>query len=122
MKSVPVKSHAFEFCFPLLDHTQLRVVEEHGEVVVRATSNSFSEARKLAFISELAAEGFIPHEYRWGGLAGVGSFGHGVRRLLDSTWLELDQALIARTRRWTLRLLPPSTLLWALMIALVYPR
>jgi hypothetical protein len=121
MKSLPVKSHLFEFCFPHLDYTLLQVEEDGGEVIIRATANTFSEQRKTHFVRELAAEGFIPDEYRWWTLAGSESYLRGVRWIVDPTWLELDEALMARNRRWALRLLPAASVLWLLLIGITYP-
>lgn len=54
----------FEFNFPGLD-TLVKVEHFAGKVIIRATRNSFSQARKILFIHELAAEGFIPDNFCW---------------------------------------------------------
>ena len=57
-------SQRYEFSFPDLD-TLVQVEERAGAVLVRATRDTFSSARKEYFIRELAAEGFIPDEFQW---------------------------------------------------------
>jgi hypothetical protein len=121
MKSIPTKSHAFEFCFVNLDYTLVRVEESAGEVTIRATADTFSNHRKVCFIRELAAEGFIPDDYRWFSLAGAETYSRGVRWLVDFSWLKIDEALAARTARLVRRLIVPVTLLWMLMIYLIFP-
>ena len=121
MKPIPAESHAYEFCFIELDYTLVRVEEAEGEVTIRATADTFSRQRKLCFIHELAAEGFIPDEYRWFSLAGPDGCSRGVRWLVDHTWLKVDEALIARTQRRSKRFLVPATMLWLLMIYLACP-
>ncbi len=99
MKSIPAESHAYEFCFIELDYTLVRVEASDGDVTIRATADTFSKQRKVCFIRELAAEGFIPDDYRWFSLAGPESYSRGVRWLVDCSWLKVDEALIARTQR-----------------------
>src|SRR4051812_6475504 len=100
----------FEFCFPNLD-TLVQVEELHGDVVIRATRPTFSEQRKLCFIRELAAEGFIPDECRWFPLAGPGSF-KGIRWLVDASWLTISPAVLAQTRSFVIRLLAGTGVVW----------
>jgi hypothetical protein len=121
MKSIPRKSCTFEFCFIELDYTLVRVEESAGEVTIRATANTFSDQRKVCFIRELAAEGFIPDDYRWFSLTGPETYTRGVRWLVDFSWLKLDEVLIARTNRLVRRLILPAALLWLLFIYLIYP-
>jgi hypothetical protein len=121
MKSIPKESCTFEFCFIELDYTLVRVEESAGEVTIRATADTFSDHRKACFIRELAAEGFIPDDYRWFSLTGPEAYTRGVRWLVDFSWLKLDEALIARTNRLVRRLIFPAALLWLLFIYLIYP-
>ena len=100
----------YEFCFPDLD-TLIQVEELEDSVVVRATRDSFSERRKICFIRELAAEGFIDDSYRWFSGFGQGTF-LAVRWQVDYSWLKPDQAAVARTRRFMIRLLMSAVLLW----------
>ncbi|HXC01832.1 MAG TPA: hypothetical protein VNU49_04205 [Opitutaceae bacterium] len=121
MKSIPRESRAFEFCFIELDYTLVRVEESAGEITIRATADTFSDHRKACFIRELAAEGFIPDDYRWFSLTGPEAYTRGVRWLVDFSWLKLDEALIARTNRLVRRLILPAALLCLLFIYLIYP-
>jgi len=121
MQSVPVKLRTFEFCFLELDYTLVRVEESDGEVTIRATADTFSPRRKLNFIRELGAEGFIPDDDRWTLRDDAGSPFRGVRWLVDSSWLQVDEALNARNQRLVRRFILPVTLLWLLMLSLVVP-
>ena len=107
----------FEFYFPDLD-TRVLVEEDEDGVVVSATRNAFSEARKIFFVRELAAEGFIPDEYQ-----GFCCFGARtwlkVRWLVDSSWVKATEVHAAIARRFIMRAFVSATLLWlGLMTAL----
>jgi len=121
MKSAPVERRAFEFCFLELDYTLVRVEEAAGDVTIRATADTFSRRRKINFIRELAAEGFIPDEYQWSSPSESGPHFRGVRWLVDGSWLKVDEALNARNHRLVRRFILPATLLWLLMLYLVFP-
>jgi hypothetical protein len=121
MKSIPAERRVFEFCFLELDYTLVRVEESAGEVTIRATADTFSRKRKSSFIRELAAEGFIPDEYQWGSLSETGADFRGLRWVVDNSWLKIDEALNARNHRVVRRLIVPVTLLWLLMLYLVFP-
>lgn len=121
MKSTPVEGHSYEFCFIELDYTLVRVEESAGEVTIRATADTFSRQRKISFIRELVAEGFIPDDCQWRPPNEVGSYSRGVRWLVDCSWLKIDEALEARNLRWMRRLIAPATLLWLLLLYLVFP-
>ena len=111
---------AFEFCFPQLD-TLLLVENSAGSVVIHATRDTFSEPRKLAFIRELASEGFISDEYRW--LAA--DYLHaraGIRWLVDYRWLAFSPQLLARSRRFVLRLLAGAAFAWLAMMVFLFFR
>jgi hypothetical protein len=110
MNSLHEKTRFYEFCFPKVD-TLLRVEELDGAVTVRATRDSFSDQRKISFIRELVAEGFIPEDYRWLGLPEGRSPQRGVRWLVDASWLRLDEASLARTRRIFMKSLVTAVLL-----------
>jgi len=111
-------SQFYEFCFPKLD-TLVQVEAADEAVVIRASRDTFSEERKARFIRELAAEGFISDDYRWSPLGSSGGLG-GVRWLVDFRWLKLDPLVIARTRRFMIRLLSGAILAWLMMIGLVF--
>ena len=117
MKTTDVSTRSFEFCFPSLD-TLLQVKLDHDEVEICATRNTFSVERKLFFIRELVAEGFIPDQYRCFPLADHAE-AKGIHWRIDCSWLKLDEAIIASTRRFMLRLFSSAALLWLLMMGLL---
>jgi hypothetical protein len=112
-----VASH-FEFAFPRLD-TLLLVEVADGAVTIRATRDTFSPQRKACFIRELAAEGFIPEEFRWLQLEEPQSFHRGVRWLVDFSWLSVDGSRFDRTRRGMTRLVGVAFLSMVLLVGLV---
>jgi hypothetical protein len=60
--------HRFDFNFSRLD--TLVMVEKRGDgIVIHATRDTFSPERKENFIRALAAEGFIPDDFRWFSMA-----------------------------------------------------
>jgi hypothetical protein len=76
---------AVEFYDARLD-THLRVEVDADEVLVRATRNTYSPGRRVCFLRELAAEGFIPDHYQWFNSEPSWS-SVGVRRQIDAKWL-----------------------------------
>lgn len=114
MNSPALKSRCFEFYFRDVD-TYVQVENPDAEtVVVRATRNTFSERRKVAFIRELAAEGFIPDGCQWYPLpAGMPR----VRWVVDISWLRLSEAAKSRTRRLMFSLLGGGVLLWTALLS-----
>src|ERR1700741_2305775 len=94
------KPRMFEFCFVNLDYTLVRVEERDGDVTVRATADTFSLPQKLQFIRGLAAEGFIPDDYRWFPLAGKEAYSRGAKWVIDNGWLEPDPSIAEGTRVW----------------------
>jgi len=112
------EGHCFEFSFPRLD-TLVQVEETEDEVVVRATRDSFSERRKIGFIRELAAEGFISEVYQsFSGFGGWSSLP--VRWLVDRSWLKLDKAVRIRTNRIMIRLIAGAIGLLLVMMSVVF--
>lgn len=109
-------SRRHEFYFPNLD-TQVLVDEAEDAVVIRATRATFSERRKIFFIHELAAEGFIDEAYRW--FEGFGSGGFlPVRWVVDRSWVQPNTNLAARTRRCMFLLLGGAAVLWVILMGL----
>jgi len=108
----------FEFYVPDLDN--LLLVESSPEaVVIRAARDNFSERRKMFFIRELAAEGFIPDEYQWS--CGPGSYGQGgLAWLVDRSWIRLPDAWARRSRCFMHRLLAGSCVLWLVLMTAVF--
>lgn len=99
--------------------THLRVDVDTDEVLVRATRNTYSPARRACFIRELAAEGFIPDQFQW--FNNESSWARiGVRWRVDANWLEVPRTVMDRATRWAMRALLMLGILWAsTMILLV---
>ncbi len=114
LRSEPICS---EFCFPRLD-THVRVELSDESVTIRATRDTFSSIRKDFFVRELAAEGFIPEQYRWASQADCGvSYGR-VRWLVDYGWLAISEEILAKSRRFALRLFAVALALNILLLEL----
>ena len=107
----------YEFYFPDVD-TLVQVETLSAAVIIRASRNTFSDQRKRRFIHELAAEGFIPDDYEWLSLAGS-ELSRGVRWLVDISWLKIDPQMMAKTRRFMVRLIAGAVLLWLVMMAVL---
>lgn len=118
MNTPTTSSRIYDFSFPELD-TLVRVEEADGAVVIRTTRDTFSEERKARFVHELAAEGFIPDEISWLPSAAPGTSG-GVCWLVDHTCFMPGPEFAARTRRFMVRLLGASALLWLLVVGLAF--
>ena len=114
MNTPALKTRCFEFYFRDVD-TLVQVENADAEtVIVRATRNTFSERRKVAFIRQLAAEGFIPDGCQWYPLpAGVPQ----IRWTIDVSWLRLSELAKSRTRRLMLSLLGGGVLLWTALLS-----
>jgi len=108
------RHRCYEFCFPTLD-TLVLVDESDDLVVIRATRDTFSERRKLFFIRELAAEGFISDAYRYVETVCPDDF-LPVRWVVDYSWLGPVKTLMARTRRVMIGALGGATILWLVMM------
>ncbi|PTX92574.1 hypothetical protein [Opitutus sp. ER46] len=109
MNTPALKTRSYEFTFPDVD-TLLKVETPDPEtVIVRATRNSFSERRKIAFIRQLAAEGFIADGCQWYPLpAGMPQ----IHWVVDVSWLRLSQAAKAHSRRLTFFLVGGGLVAW----------
>jgi hypothetical protein len=110
----------FELYIPDLDNLVLVENNDDG-VVIRAARDNFSERRKSFFIHRLAAEGYIPDVYQWFSNPTADGL-HGVKWVIDYSWLRLPEACLRRSRRFMIRLLAASCLLWliAMRLVLVY--
>ena len=118
MKTHATEPESFEFCFPKLD-TLVCVENGPDEVVIRATRATFSEEQKAYFVRELAAEGFIPVDYKWFSERSSFSGLPVVRWLVDCSWWTLSPNAVARTRRFMIRTLVGGALLWLLLMTCV---
>ena len=121
MNSSFAKPRIYDFCFLELDYTLVRVEERDGEVIIRASDDTFTNRRKVNFIHELAAEGFIPDEYRWFTLGEPDYYSRKLRWLVDGSWMKVDTALIARHWKIVRRYLFPAAVLWMALVYFVYP-
>jgi hypothetical protein len=114
MNTPALKSRCFEFYLRDLD-THLQVENPDAEtVVVRATRNTLSDRRKIYFIRELAAEGFIPDRCQWYPLPG------GIPRvqwMIDVSWLRVSETAKARTRRLMFGVLGSGFVLWTALLS-----
>jgi len=104
------KLRCYDFSFPALG-TLIRLETRGERAVIRASRNTFSEARKRSFIRELAAEGFISD--------GEVSFVR-VRWVIDDSWLFPGKEARTKTNRFMLRLLVGGGLLWLSLLAAVF--
>ena len=118
MRTLTNSSRQHEFYFPGLDN--LILVENRTDgVVIRATRNNFSEARKSFFIRELAAEGFIPDSYGWFSSSAADTF-LGVRWIIDRSWVGLHPKMARRTNRYMRYLLLGVGLFWLGLMSLLF--
>jgi len=112
---ITMKTHAhglrsFDFYFPDVD-TQVLVEESEDEVVVRATRNTFSERRKIFFLRELAAEGFISENYqKFSGFASQAWLR--VRWLIDNSWLKPNKGRWMQPEHLMLRVFAGAGAVW----------
>jgi hypothetical protein len=114
MNTPALKNPCFEFHFRDLD-TRVQVENPDSDtVIVRATRNTFSDRRKVAFIRQLAAEGFIPDRCQWYPLPG------GMPRIqwvVDVSWLRVSESSKIRTRRFVYGLLGTGFVLWTAVLS-----
>lgn len=101
---------SYEFYFADLD-TLVQVENRSPDVIIRASRNSFTERRKLYFIRELAAEGFIPDDYHLLALAGS-PLSHGVHWIVEPAELSPAEGLATLSRPWMVRVFCAAGLLW----------
>jgi len=118
MKTNTIEPETFEFCFSELD-TLVCVENRPDEVLIHATRATFSEERKAYFIRELAAEGFIPVDYKWFGERSSFSGNPVVQWLVDCSWWKPSPHAVASIRRFMIRTLVGAALLWLLLMTCV---
>jgi hypothetical protein len=88
-------------------------------VTVRATRNTFTAQRKDSFIRELAAEGFIPDDYRWASLEDADSPYRGIHWTVDCSWLTVDEDQVAGTQRFVFGIVVSAALMLILLVGVV---
>jgi hypothetical protein len=106
--TIGATANRFEFSFPGLD-TLVLVEEWGGEILIRATRDTFSLERKECFIRALAAEGFIPEDFRWVSITGAEAASR-ARWLVDAHCLKSGEDLTMR--RMVTGFLIAMPLLW----------
>ena len=97
--SLPAKS---EFYHRSPENLLLAVENQpDGGVIIRATTDNYSERRKELFIRELASEGFIPERFEFLTNTGDDSF-VGVRWIIDNSWVIVPEegAAVSYRRAW----------------------
>lgn len=114
MDTPALKTKRFEFHFRDLDTFIQVETPDADTVIVRATRNTFSERRKVCFIRELAAEGFIPEGCQWYPLPGGTPQVHWV---IDVSWLRLSETARNRARRLVIGLLSGGLVLWTALLS-----
>jgi len=118
MRTQTDSSGQHEFYFRDLDN--LILVENRPDgVVIRATRDNFSEARKSFFVRELATEGFIPDSCGWFSSSAPDAF-FGVRWVIDRSWVGLHPKVTRRTDRLMRRLLLGVSLFWLGFMSLLF--
>lgn len=114
MRAQKVLARDFQFYFPDLDNIILVECHEDETVTVRASKNNVPEERKINFIRQLAAEGFIPDNYQW--FSGSTDGSNGVQWIKDYSWLKTHTPSNRRTNRWMGGLLLAGGILWIAMM------
>ena len=118
MKTLTHLDHVFEFKFPQLD-TLVRVERSSDRVVVRATRDSFNEDRKIRFIHELAAEGFIPDGYQWYSGDATGT---NLQWVVERRLSGVPESAIRTARRFMIGLLAAGAVLFLLCLLMLFLR
>jgi hypothetical protein len=94
------------------------VENDRNKARIRAAFDNFTEARKIYFIKELAAEGFIPDHYQWFSDPNADGY-FGIPWIIDDSWLEVDRAGTQRTEMLCRRMLFLACLLWVVLMVLI---
>ena len=117
MREQKVLPKEFEFYFPDIDNLVLVQCEEDGSVTIRSTKDNISEKRKMFFIHELAAEGFIPDHYQWFSGSTMGSMS--VHWIKDCSWVKIPEKVTRRSNHFMSLLLAGACLFWVAMMRVV---
>jgi hypothetical protein len=117
VKSLPVVSRQFVFQFPHLS-TVVQVEVVGSAITIRASADTFSRRRKLSFVRELVAEGFIPDEFQWSSLSEARS-DYPILWLVDRSGFEVVEENLA-SRRLAIRLVAATALAVALLMGALF--
>ncbi len=117
MREQKVLPKEFEFYFSDLDNLLLVESLEDESVVIRFTKDNLTEKRKIHFIRQLSAEGFIPDQYQWysGSTFGAST----VTWVKDFSWVKLPEKLMRRTSRVMKLVIAGSCILWLALMRVV---
>jgi hypothetical protein len=117
-RNLPIPSgETYEF--HLAEHqTAIQVVATKEKVIIRASRDRVPTERKISFIRELAAEGFIDTSYRFFGGFEDGIFP--IEWIIDESWLKPGNAARARTNRIMIGSLAVACVLWITMITAAF--
>ncbi|HLX70005.1 MAG TPA: hypothetical protein VKV04_10300 [Verrucomicrobiae bacterium] len=100
MREQKLLAKEFEFYIADLDNMLLVQCGEDGSLTVRCTRDNLSRRRKVFFIRELAAEGFIPEEYQWFSETAIDS--SRVQWFKDWSWVKVPETITGRSIKFIL--------------------
>jgi hypothetical protein len=118
MRKQKVLPREFDFYFADLDNMVLVQSKEDGSVTIRTTRDNFSDERKVFFLRQLAAEGFIPDHYQWLSDSTKGSFE--IKWVKDRSWVKVHATVTRRTNRIMRALLVGSCILWVAIMRVIF--
>jgi hypothetical protein len=117
VKSLPAEVRRYVFRFPHLG-TVLQVDVLDDAVTIRASRNTFSKRRKISFVRELVAEGFIPDEFQWSSMPEAES-DYPIQWIVDRSRFEIvEQA--ASSKGVALKLFAGTALMVAVLLATLF--
>jgi hypothetical protein len=94
------------------------VENDKNGAVIRAAVDNFSGARKICFIKELAAEGFIPDHYQW--FSDPDADGYlGIKWIVDDSWLKTDGERTRKTELLCRGMLLLACILWVVLMTFI---
>lgn len=95
--------------------------ETDGTVLIRAARNNFSERRKIAFIHEMAAEGFIPDHLQWFSDSDTHTLTD-VKWVIDHSWVRIHSAARKNAKRLMVAMLMFAGSLWLILMGVAIMR
>ena len=116
-RNLPIPSgETYEF--HLAEHqTAIQVQVTKEKAIIRASRDRVPTERKISFIRELAAEGFIDQSYRFFGGFEDGIFP--IEWIIDESWLKPGETARARTNRLMIRSFAVAGVLWLVMVGIM---
>jgi hypothetical protein len=119
VKSLPIAHRHYDFAYPRLNMSVLVEVSDEC-VTIRMSRDGFSDERKMAFVHELAAEGFIPDAYMWISPSYGRTSGCEIRWVVDSSWMEPGEEMLARSRQFVFRIISYSVIVMVVFMGLLF--